>query len=633
MVVPSRPHRPPRLRVAAALAALFVLVLAPSAARAQFSEVIHRYDVTLTVRPDGSLQVEERIQYDFGDTPHHGITREIPDRFHYDDRYDRSEPISGIKVTATDASAKTKVGRNGADAEIRIGDADKTITGSHLYTISYLVRGALNNFPDHVELYWNAIGTEWSVPIEEASARVSAPAAIQRVACFAGPLGSNLSCSRSSVEGDTATFAQPGGLNASEGLSVVVAIPPGAVPTPAPILKERFSLSRAFAVTPASLGLTALAALLFFGWIGRLLWTRGRDVRYAGSVVDASYGGSEGERRVALFERGAVPVEYQPPEGIKPGQVGTLVDESANPLDVTASIVDLGVRGYLRIEEIPKKHFWGKPDWWLIQLRVPDEELLRYERTLLSGLFEDASDEDLAEASTAPERPDLPPGTPRHDGIAAVKLSKLKTKFVSRLRDVEDQLYTDSVERGWFSMRPDKVRVTWHGRAIGLLVLGGVLTFALAKLTHFGLVGIPVALSGIFLLFGAHAMPRRTAKGTAMVRRIQGFRTYIETAEVQEAKFQEQENLFSRYLPYAIVFGAVEKWAQRFEGLDQQAANVGWYAGSHPFTAVGFSQAMDSFTVTTSGTISSTPSSSGGSGFGGGGSSGGGGGGGGGGSW
>ena len=604
-----------------------------TAARAQASEVIHRYEVILTVLPNGVLAVQERIQYDFGTSPHHGIIREIPDRFHYDDRYDRAEPISGIKVTASDASAKTKVSHSGDSTELRIGDPDKTTTGSHLYTISYLVRGSLNGFPDHVELYWNAIGTEWSVPIEEASVRVVAPAAIQRVACFAGPSGSSLGCGRSGVEGDGATFEQPGGLGPGEAFTVVVAIPPGAVPAPAPILKERFSLARAFAVTPASVALAVLAAILFCGWIGWLLWSRGRDVRYAGSPVDASYGGSEGERRVALFEQGAVPVEYQPPEDIRPGQVGTLVDETANPLDVTASIVDLAVRGYLRIEEIPKKHFWGKPDWRLVQLREPDDPLMPYERTLLSGLFEDATEEDLAEARTAPERPDLPRGTGGHEGIAAVKLSRLKTKFVSRLRLVQDQLYDDSVQRGWFSIRPDKVRVTWHGRAIGLLALGGVLTFALAKLTHFALVGIPVVLSGIFLLVGAHAMPRRTAKGTAMIRRVQGFRTYIETAEVQEAKFQERENLFSRYLPYAVVFGAVEQWARRFEGLDQQAADLGWYAGSHPFTVGSFSQAMDSFTVTTAGTISSTPSSSGHSGFGGGGSSGGGGGGGGGGSW
>ena len=610
-------------------------------ARAQSEELIRSYRVVITIRSDGSLAVQERIDYDFGDVPHHGIFREIPDRFTYNHDFDRAEPLSDIRVTSVGASAKTKVSHSGGSTEIKIGDPDRTVSGEHLYTISYTVRGALNGFSDHDELYWNAIGTEWTVPIRQASAQVVSPASIERVTCFSGPDGSNLPCGSQTVSGQTATFRQPGGLADEEGLTVVVALPKGAVPNPVPILKRRFNIHYAFSIRPLTLSVTGVEALALLAWVGWLLWSRGRDVRYVGSVVDASYGGTEGERRVGLFEGGAVPVEFQPPEDIRPGQVGTLIDEQANPLDVTATIVDLAVRGYLRIQEIPKKHFWGKPDWWLIQLREPDEHLLGYEQTMLDGLFRDADDDDLTELASAafdlavPDRPDMgsmvvPKGTP----LAAVKLSALKAKFATRLHTVQDGLYDDAVQRGWFSVRPDKVRVTWHGRAIGLLILGGVATFALAKFTFLGLVGLPIIAAGILMLAGAHAMPRRTAKGTAMVRRVFGFRTYIETAEVQEAKFEEQENLFSRYLPFAVVFGAVEKWARRFEALGvEEPTNLGWYAGSHPFTVGSFSQAMDAFSTTTAGTISSTPSGSGGSGFGGGGSSGGGGGGGGGGSW
>ena len=65
------------------------------------------------------------------------------------------------------------------------------------------------------------------------------------------------------------------------------------------------------------------------------------------SAVDAAFGtSSEGEEAVPLFERGTHPVEYAPPDSIRPGQVGTLIDETATPLDVTATMVDLAVRGY-----------------------------------------------------------------------------------------------------------------------------------------------------------------------------------------------------------------------------------------------------------------------------------------------
>ena len=141
-------------------------------------------------------------------------------------------------------------------------------------------------------------------------------------------------------------------------------------------------------------------------------------------------------------------------------------------------------------------------------------------------------------------------------------------------------------------------------------------------------------MAGIVLLFSAKRMPRRTPAGTGMVRRVFGFRTYIETAEAQEMRFQEKENIFSKYLPYAIVFGCTEKWARAFEQLGQQPDTGSWYVGTHPFTAVAFASSIDHFSMAAVGTISSTPAGSGSSGFGGGGfSGGGGGGGGGGGSW
>ncbi len=123
----------------------------------------------------------------------------------------------------------------------------------------------------------------------------------------------------------------------------------------------------------------------------------------------------------------------------------------------------------------------------------------------------------------------------------------------------------------------------------------------------------------------------------ALLRRTLGFRRYMETAEKDRAAFAEREGIFSAYLPYAIVFGCVDRWAKTFEGLDREAAAAatgGWYADPGQFSALSFSNEMSSFSSTVSSTIAYTPGTSGSSGFsGGGGSSGGGGGGGGGGSW
>jgi hypothetical protein len=609
------------------VAAGLIVGMAARPASAQFEE-IGAYDVDILIEEEGSILVVERIDYDFGILERHGIFREIPVRVHYDDTYDRIYRIEDIAVQGSPGTPDGfDVEHEGPTLRIRIGDPDRTITGSHAYTITYRVRGALNGFPDHVELYWNAIGADWSAPIGESTVRVSGPADLGPIACFTGPTGSSLPCSDGRVDGSTATFSQAS-LNPYEALTIVVGLPTGSVPPPEPILEERWKFTRAFSLTPLTVSLTGiLLALLLFG-VGWLWWAHGRDRRAVGPPVDIAYGTApEGEQAVPLFEQGVYPVEYAPPEELRPGQVGTLVDEAANPLDVTATLVDLAVRGYLRIEEIPKRWFLGKPDWRLVKLKEADDILLPYERLLFTGLFEvgDLEDPDLEEMEALPSSPPNP-------GLGAVKLSSLRKKFHTKLAEVQDALYDDVVRRRWFAGRPDKVRQRWVGLGVVVMLIGDGLIFLAAWKTHLGLVPIPIALAGLLLAVGARWMPRRTATGTGLVRRVLGFRTYIATAETQEARFAEQENLFSRYLPYAVVFGLTEKWARAFAGLGDRP-DTAWYVGSQPFTYNAFASSIDGFSVSTAGTIASTPSGSGSSGFGGGGSSGGGGGGGGGGSW
>jgi uncharacterized membrane protein len=127
-------------------------------------------------------------------------------------------------------------------------------------------------------------------------------------------------------------------------------------------------------------------------------------------------------------------------------------------------------------------------------------------------------------------------------------------------------------------------------------------------------------------------MPRRTAVGREMMRRTLGFAKYIRTAETQQQAFAERASIFTAYLPYAIAFKCVDRWARAFQDVDVQAATAAWYSGSTAFNASTFSSSVGTFSSSISRTITATPGGSGGSGFSGG-SSGGGGGGGGGGSW
>jgi uncharacterized membrane protein YgcG len=594
----------------AALTFPFLVPTTPALGQGFVFESTPRFDVNIVIQPSGDLEITETIVQEFGSTPRHGIIRLIPNRLRYDGEFDRVYPIDLLSVRASpDTPNDVETKEENGNFVIRIGDPDETITGRHTYEIVYRVQGAMNGFADHDELFWNAIGTQWEQDIGRMNVRVSGPDDITRTACYQGPFGSTVPCDRRQItkKGD-AVFEQSN-LPAFQAMSVVVALPPGTVASTAPILDERWSLDKAFSRTPASVGGGIGLLALIVGGFGALAWKRGRDVRFRGSQVDQVMGGPPGAatQAVPLFEKGASVVEFEPPEGVRPGQIGTLVDEVANTLDVSATIVDLAVRKFLVIEEIPKTWLLGKADWNLRLLPEPaDDRLLPYEKRLLDGLFEDGDQ---------------------------VELSALRKKFAERLQKVKDALYNDMVSRKWFLRRPDRVRQTWV--VIGALALsfGIAITILLASFTKYGLLGIPFVLGGILLLVGANKMPARTAKGTAMTRRVNGFRIVIEKAEEYMSKWAEQENVFTRFLPFAVVFGVTDKWAKAFESLGQLPSDTTWYVSTRPFVYAQFADSIDSFAVQTSGTISSTPAGSGSSGFGGGGGAGGGGGGGGGGSW
>jgi uncharacterized protein (TIGR04222 family) len=492
---------------------------------------------------------------------------------------------------------------------IKIGDPDRTISGPHTYDITYTLRGVLNGFPDHDELNLNAIGPGWTVPIQRASVTVEAPADITQVACFSGPLRSTLPCTGATSSGAMATFTQ-GNIPPGAALTVVVALPKGAVPPPRPILEERFNLGTAFSITPVTAGVGGALLVLVLLVFAFLMYRFGRDRRYRGSPVDQAFGSDSGaEEYVPVLHHAETPVEFVPPDNLRPGQLGTLVDFTANPLDVTATIVDLAVRGYLVIEEIPGEGgFLHKPDWKLIKKKEPDADLKEYERKLLDSLFE---------------------------GRNEVQLSDLRYTFHSEMQQIQSALIEDAQAQGWFVRLPSATRMQWGCLGVLVLLAGAGLMTLLIIFTHAALLGIPLLVAGILLTFGAYWMPQRTAKGTAVLRRTEGFRRFINESEKERARFAEQKNLFSEYLPYAIVFGATGKWAAAFAGLDDQPPDTSsWYVSSTPFTFLAFSSAIDGFTVSTSGTLTSTPpSTSGSSGFSGGGFSGGGAGGGGGGSW
>jgi uncharacterized membrane protein YgcG len=590
-----------------ALHVVVAVLLAASSVAADEGWIIDRMDVQLAIRGDDTIDATEALDVDFRDLQRHGIFRDIVALQNFDEASNRSYDIDLQNVTdAAGRRLQVKDTREGSLRRFRIGDPDRTLSGQQTYRIHYRLGGALNGFPDRDELYWNATGT-WPVAIARAAIHVSAPAnAIERVACFQGPAGSREPC-QSTFTPAEATFTATRRLTEREQLTIVVSLRKGAVAAPVPhlVAKPRDVL-HFFDRTPAWLSLMIVGFAIALGGVGTLWWRLGRDRRYT-SIHYLSE--DTQQERVPLFASDPVVVEFEPPDNIRPGQMGLLFDERADTLDVTATIVDLAVRGYLRITELPKTGvlaWFGKPDFQLDRLKEADSKLAAYERIVLDGLFD-----------SSPTR----------------KLSDLKNTFYTDLARAKSALYDDAVERGWFPRNPNAVRTTWVVVGAAVDAAGTGLVFYLGSRWGAGLVALPIVAAGTLLILVSRAMPRRTAKGREATRRALGFARYIKTAEQHQQAFAERANIFTSYLPYAIAMHCVDKWARAFRDIDMQRATAAWYVGTSPrFDATTFSSSLGTFSSSVSSAIASTPGGSGSSGFSGG-SSGGGGGGGGGGSW
>lgn len=570
----------------------------PQHSFAQSDWVINNFSSNIDVLKSGQVKVIENIDVDFN-IEKHGIYRDLPYVYQNGDKKLYTN-IDNIQVNQDGQKAQTQITKNENNLRIRIGDADKTITGPHKYQISYLVTGVIKPFDEFDELYWNVTGNAWDAEIIHASAKVAVPGnSITQVTCFEGPLNSTNNCNFINSS-SSATFSNKNALYPTYGLTIVTDFKKGTVPIltvsrPKTFIEKLVSWP---SISTLVISITAgIVAIIYLWWnFGRDYWTSG--------ISGYSDKKAKGVKRPIFGAYEPVVVEFTPPEKLPPALIGLIVDERADTLDVTATIIDLASRGYLTITEIPKKWIFGSVDYNFKKTNKDRKNLLNYEKELLERLFI----------------------------VDEIKMSELKLKFYDDLKKVKDALYSEAIERGYFSENPEKVRGKYL--AIGIVVLF-ISIFALIGTAAFEIIYIAdlafaAILIGIILIIFSRFMPRRTAYGREIYRRIKGYRMFIDRAESYKQKFFENKNIFTDILPYTIVFGMTQKFAKDLNKMGYKPSTPSWYSGTHPFNVIAFSSSVNNFSSSVGSAIASAPSSSG---SGGGGFSGGGFGGGGGGSW
>lgn len=513
-----------------------------------------RFDVTLELREDATYAITERQAVRFTGGPFRNGFRDISlTRIESIDQIRMGELVNGALVPYEFVSPGRFDNAPGTytysvrNADVHVEwSFPPTTNQTRTFVVQYVVAGALRVYldqdPPYQQISWTAVGSGITeiAPVRDASMTMVLPQAAPIDQTEVQPPSDPAD---HTTDGRTWRW-ETSNLRRGEEWTVGLRFPPQVAAGPpawqdASDRAEVLAQERASRTALFDLIALAIAGLLLIGGPLALLATwfsRGRDPR-VGPVPDF----------IAT-----------PPDDTPPGIVGALLDERANDHDIIASLVALGSRGVLTIEEtggmLPAAVGGGRD--FKLTVRDADAPLAPFEQRLVAALF----------------------GRNFTNG-ESVKLSEVKEKFNLALPSISAAMYQDLVDRGFFTASPDATRTRWRrAGAIGafLALFGGC--FLIGAAAEFAtLIWLPVAvlaaLAGAVFLFSS-AMPRKTELGAETAAKWQAFRRYLDDIEQYE-QLEQSKTIFERYLPYAIAFGLEKSWVQKFAAVN--APVPAWY--------------------------------------------------------
>ena len=617
-------------------------------------EKINSFHAEYKVDTSASVKITEKIQIESaGNIFKRGIVRSIP-RYKEDslgNRFNFNLEVISVLKEGIESNFHTE--KSNKNLVIYVGESDVLIPdGIHNYTLIYKVENAIDFYPEFDEFYWNVNGFNWDFAIPEISAKIIFPKGtkILQQNCYTGVYGSNATDCLAGFDKNKSTITASNALQRNENLTFAIGIEKGVIneppPPPPPSFLDKFGLF-----------ILGIIFTILLGIYYILTWKKhGKDPL-----------------------KPTVYPQFESPKNLSPASVGMLHKEKYWSDLITTSIVNLAIKGYIKIEEKEESQLFGifkSKEFKLIKLKESDANLPTEEKKLLSKLF------------SSREKVVL-------DGKYKSYIKKAVDSYKDSLEDEHNTLINEGNNYKFlivpivvfmvfvaiaifFGLKNDSMPVlefifggisfmpfifiaVFIGRffkfinwkwIVGLFAFGSLATFVVYMITHpFSVENLTMySLMGFFLfavvsfIVYQYLIKRPSEEKLEIQSQIDGFKMYLNAAEEKQIQHFNPPNMtpeiFEKYLPYAIALGVDEVWGKKFQDfldksiLDANNYDHGWYSGAN-FSAMNFGHSLNSNLSNSISSASTPPSSSGsGSGSGGGGGfSGGGGGGGGGGGW
>jgi len=506
--------------LAGALLALAASVSAQGAPQWQLRD----FHSTVNVADDGSAVILERLDLSCLQVApgrdSHGIQRLIPVESAGPLGTKRRLYLKVLGVTDDDGhTLPYRVRTWGGQTEIQVPLLGRT-GESRTVEIGYFIHNAVRYNADHDEVYWNLTSSTLSMPAEQASATVLLPdkatEGLRAQGFISGPHGGTVA---GRVNGASVEFVAPGGVGAHEPFAVEVVVPKG-------VFHRPWWPSRAlWFVESNPIVLMPLVVFLVMLWIRRL----------KGSLPPV-----------------AVVTEYEPPPGLTPAEAGTLLTDRVEPRDITATLVDLAVRGYVKMEEDDSE---GHPDY-IIRLTKPRDQwrgLTNYEIDMLFNTFY---------------------------GGQWTKLSSLKLRFAVAVPSMRTGILNALIDKGMYRVDP----VSAHAYRVVVVILAGVVLLAVPSTGWISLYDAgplavaAVAASALIVYAMGRKLTAKSLKGMRACAEVEGFREFIERVDADRLKRASPKQV-ERCLPYAMALGVEHNWAEQFAGITEESPE--WLVVEH----------------------------------------------------